>query len=135
MNGMNEKAPESHECERKLRLQRQREQRRARLARETKEQRQRRLQLRREETDVVSKVVGLKKQARKHRSDSKPSASEMAAYVSAKQPNKGLAGYWIKAKVMLAAMKMKRQQRRNQRYKTEYLHNQQLRLQRRCGQR
>ena len=70
MNGMNEKAPESHECERKLRLQRQREQRRARLARETKEQRQRRLQLRREETDVVSKVVGLKKQARKHRSDS-----------------------------------------------------------------
>ena len=62
---------------------------------------------------VVSKVVGLK-QARKHRSDSKPSDREMSVDVSIKQSNKGLVGFWIKAKVMLAAMKMKQQQRRNQ---------------------
>ena len=32
MNEMNEKTPESHECKRELRLQKQREQREARLA-------------------------------------------------------------------------------------------------------
>ena len=51
MNGMNEKTPESHECKRQRkrqrRLQKQREQRRTRLACEKKEQRQRRLQERR----------------------------------------------------------------------------------------
>ena len=45
--------------------------------------------------------------------------------------DEGLAGYWINAKVMLATMKMKQQQQRNQRQK--YMHNQQLRIQRRCG--
>ena len=39
----------------------------------------------------------------------------------------------IKAKVMLAAMKMEQQQRRNQRH--EHLYNKQHRLQRRCEQR
>ena len=68
----------------------------------------------------------------RNKPDSKPSDSEMPADVSVKQLNKGLAGCWIKAKVMLAAMKMKRQ-RHNQRYKSN-LHNQQLRLQRRCEQ-
>ena len=47
MTDMNEKTPESHECKRQLRLQKQHEQRRARLASETKEQRERRLQLQR----------------------------------------------------------------------------------------
>ena len=37
--------------------------------------------------DMVSKVVGLEKQAWKHRSDSKPNDSEMPAGVSVKQPN------------------------------------------------
>ena len=46
MNGMTEKTPESHECERQ-RVQMQREQRRERLACETKEKRPRRIQLRR----------------------------------------------------------------------------------------
>ena len=45
LTDMNEKTPESHECKCQLRLQKQREQRRARLALETKEQRERRLQL------------------------------------------------------------------------------------------
>ena len=48
MKGVNEKTPESHEYKRQLRLEKQREQSRVRLACETKEQRQRRLQLRRE---------------------------------------------------------------------------------------
>ena len=83
--------------------------------------------------NVVSKVPGLKKQARKRRSDSQLNGREMPVDVSAKYPNKGLAGCWIKAKVMVAAMKMKRQKRRNQRYKTTYVHNQHLRLQRRLS--
>ena len=37
--------------------------------------------------DIVSKVVGLEKQAWKHRSDSEPNDSEMPAGVSVKQPN------------------------------------------------
>ena len=49
---------------------------------------------------------GLKKQARKHRSDSKLNGSEGPADVTLKKPNKRLAGCWITAKVMLAAMKM-----------------------------
>ena len=53
MNGMNEKTPESYECKRQRRLQKQREQRRTTLACGKKEQRtlrlqERRLQLRRE---------------------------------------------------------------------------------------
>ena len=76
--------------------------------------------------NVVSKVPGLKKQAKKHRSDSKLNGSDMPADVSAKYPNKGLARCWIKAKVMVAAMKMKRQKRRNRRYKITYVHNQHL---------
>ena len=48
MTEMNEKTPESYEWKRQLRLQKQREQRRAGLASETKEQRERRLQLQRE---------------------------------------------------------------------------------------
>ena len=47
MTDMNEKTPEYHECKRQLRLQKQHEQRGARLASETKEQRERRLQLQR----------------------------------------------------------------------------------------
>ena len=56
--------------------------------------------------NVVSKVAGPKKEARKHRSDSKPSDSETPADFSVKQTSKRLAGCCIKAKVMLAAMKM-----------------------------
>ena len=89
MDGMNEKTPESHEHKRQLRLQKQREQSRARLACETKEQRTSE-GVKRE--NVVSKVVLLKKQARKHRSDSKLDGSEIPADVSVKQLNKGLAG-------------------------------------------
>ena len=48
MNGLNEKTPEAHEFRRKVRLQKQREQSRARLACETKEQLERRLHFRRE---------------------------------------------------------------------------------------
>ena len=44
MNVMNEKTAESDECKRQRRLQKQREQRRTRLACDKKEQRQRRLQ-------------------------------------------------------------------------------------------
>ena len=52
---------------------------------------------------VVSKVVELrKKEARKHRSDSKPNDSEMPVDISVKQPNKGLTGYWI---IVLGVMK------------------------------
>ena len=91
----------------------------ARLASETKEQRERRLQLRRavKHENVVSKVVVLNKQVRKHRS-SKLNSSEMPADVSVKQPHTRLAGCWIKAKLMFAAMKMKQQQFGNQRQST-----------------
>ena len=41
---------------------------------------------------VVSKIVGLKKKARKHRSDSKLNGREVPADISVKQPNKVLAG-------------------------------------------
>ena len=57
---------------------------RARLASETKEEREQRL----EHENVVSKVFGLNKQVRKHRSDSKLNDSEMPADVSVKHPNK-----------------------------------------------
>ena len=49
---------------------------------------------------------GLKKQARKHRSSPKLNSSKVAADISVKQPNKLLAGCWINAKVMFAAMQM-----------------------------
>ena len=62
MNVGNEETPESHAGKCQLRLQK------------------RRVQLRREEN------VGLKKQARKHKSNSKPSDSEMPAEVSIQQP-------------------------------------------------
>ena len=61
----------------------------------------------------------LKKQSKKHRSDSKLNRSEVPADVRIKQPNKQLAGCWIKTKVM---------------HWQKYLHNQQLRIQRRCKQ-
>ena len=48
MNEMDEKTPESLECKHQFRLQKQHEQRRARLASETKEEGERRLQLRHE---------------------------------------------------------------------------------------
>ena len=48
MNEMDERTPESLECKRQFRLQKQHEQRRARLASETKEEGERRLQLRHE---------------------------------------------------------------------------------------
>ena len=51
-------------------------------------------------TNVVSKVAGLKKEARKHRNDWKPNDRDIPADFNVKQPNKGLAGCWIKAKVM-----------------------------------
>ena len=74
----------------------------------------------------------LKKQARKHRSDPKLNDSEMPADISVKEPKKGPAGCCIKEQVlMLAIIKIKHQKRRHQRQK-EYLHNKELRLQRRC---
>ena len=94
MNGMNEKTPESHECKRQRRRQKQREQRGTRLACEKKEQRtlrlqERRLQLRREARKRREESRrGLKKQNRKNRSDSKLNGSEVPAGVSVKQPNK-----------------------------------------------
>ena len=60
------------------------------------------------------KSLGWRKKARKHRSDSKLNSSEMLADVSVKEPNKRLAGCWIKAKAMFAAMKMKQEQQRNE---------------------
>ena len=56
--------------------------------------------------DMVSKVVGLEKQAWKHRSDSKPNDSEMPAGVSVKQPNTELIN--VKFRI-LAAMNKERQ--------------------------
>ena len=79
-----------------------------------------------------SKVVRLNKQVGKQRSDSKLNSSDMPADFSVKQPNTRLECCWIKAKLMLATMKMKQQQFGNQRQK--YLHNQNLRIQRRCDQ-
>ena len=65
--------------------------------------------------NVVSIVMGLKKQARKYRRNSDLNGSEIPADVSVKHPNKRLPACWIKVKVMLAAMKMKPEQpRRNQ---------------------
>ena len=65
MNGLNEKTPESHECKRKVRLQKQVEQNRAKLACETKEQLQREArkggeQSRRAETsqEVQKRLIG-----------------------------------------------------------------------------
>ena len=54
----------------------------------------------------------------------------MPADVSDKQPKKVLTGCWDQANVMLAAIIVKQQQRCNQQH--EYLHNQQLHIQRRC---
>ena len=92
MNGIEEISPESHEHKRQLLLQKRREQSRARLASETKVRNANEgsnSAVKRE--NVVSKVDGLKKQARKHRSGSKPNDSEMSADFSVKQTNKRLA--------------------------------------------
>ena len=62
---------------------------------------------------ILFRPLGLKKKARKHRSNSKLNGSDVQADVSVKQPNKVLAGCWIKSKVMLATMKMKQQQQRD----------------------
>ena len=70
---------------------------------------------------------GLKKQTRKQRSDSKLNGSEVPAEVSVKQPNKRLAGCWIKAKVMLGAMKIIKTTTTTQTATKVLLHNQQLR--------
>ena len=93
MNGLNEKTPESHECKRQLSSLNQVEQdfpvrQKSNASEGCKSA-----------VIVKRKVVRLTKQARNHRSDSKPNDSEMPADVSVKQPNKGLSGYWIKAKV------------------------------------
>ena len=48
---------------------------------------------------LMSRVVGPKKQARKHRSDSNPNDSEMPAELSVKAPNIELAGCMFKTKV------------------------------------
>ena len=64
------------------------------------------VQLRRREAQKGHEQ-GLKKKARNHRSDSKLNGSEVQADVSVKQPNKRLTDHMIKAKAMLAAMKMK----------------------------
>ena len=77
MDVVNKETLELHEGKCQLRLQKSREQRRARIAPEAKEQRERKLRLHREQKGV-SKVVGLKKKARKHKSDSNPSSSEMS---------------------------------------------------------
>ena len=124
INGRNETTPESHECKWQCRLQKLREQWRRWLACEKKEQCQRRLQLRVIRLQLCQEAqkcreqsrCGLKKQARNHRSDSKLNGRWAPADVSIKQPNKRLAGCWIKAKVMLAVMKQ--QQRHNQRQST-----------------
>ena len=137
MNRMNKKTPESHECKQQRRLQKQHAQRQTRLACGPKEQcqqrpKERRLQLHCEaQKHCEQSRRRLKKQTRKHRSDSRLNGSEMPADVSVKQPNKRLAGCCqIKAKVMclLPWKWFKQQQRRNQQQK--YLHNQQLHLQR-----
>ena len=99
-----------------------------RLACEKKEQRQRRLQLRREarkRREQTRRRLKKKKQEPQKRLEAQRKRGP--AHVSFKQPNK-VAGYWIKATVML--MKMKPEQQRNQRQK--YMHNQQFRIQRRC---
>ena len=108
MNGTEEKSPESHEHKRQLRLQKQREQSRARLPlwNKLKSNANEGSNCTLKHENVVSTVAGLKKEARKHRSDSTQNDSEMPADFSVKQPSKRLAGCWIKAKVMLAAMKM-----------------------------
>ena len=50
--------------------------------------------------NVVSKVFGLNKRVRKHRSDSKPNEQRDASRRQCQtEPNKELAGCWIKAKV------------------------------------
>ena len=56
--------------------------------------------------NVVKKVFGQMKQAKKHRSDPKLNGSEMQADISVKQPKEGLAGCWIKAKKMLSIIKL-----------------------------
>ena len=57
MNGMNEKTPESHECKSQLRVQKQREQSRARLACETKERAKASTPLTVKRLNVVSEVI------------------------------------------------------------------------------
>ena len=106
-----------------------------RLACEKKEQRQRRLQERRLQLRREARKRReqsrrrLKKKNRNRRSDSKLNGSE-GQHMSVSNNRTKVAGYWIKATVMLAAMKMKPEQQRNQRQK--YMHNQQFRIQRRC---
>ena len=88
MNGMNEKTQESHECKRQHRLQKQHEQKREGLACETlKSNVNEGWNSAVKRKNLVSKVTGLKREARKHRSDSKPNDSEIPADVSVKQPN------------------------------------------------
>ena len=82
MNGMNEKTPESHECK---------------VFRSSMNKAEQDMPVRQKSNasegvkreNVFSKVVLLKKQARKHRSDSKLDGSEIPADVSLKQSNKG----------------------------------------------
>ena len=57
MNGMNKKTPEPHECKSQLRVQKQREQSRARLACETKERAKASTPLTVKRLNVVSEVI------------------------------------------------------------------------------
>ena len=122
------KSPESHEKKRQLNLQKRREQIKAEqdLPLKQKSNANEGFNSAVKRENVVSNwVAGLKKEARKHRSDSKPNDSTMPADFSVKQPNKRLSGRWIKAKVMLATMKMiKNQQRRQPATRALILHNQ-----------
>ena len=92
MNGANEETPESHEYKPQLRLQKQFEQSRARLPVRQKRNASEGSNSTVKREKVVSKIVGLKKKARKHRSDSKLNGREVPADISVKQPNKVLPG-------------------------------------------
>ena len=97
---VNDKRPECHECKRHFRLQKEREQKRTREHETKRSSCGRRLQLRREPRKSLWDKEKSQWLVRKHRSDSKLNGSEMPADVSVKQPNKGLAGSWMKTKLV-----------------------------------
>ena len=95
MKGLNEKTPESNECKRKVRLQKQGEQSRARLACETKEQ----LHPETRKGGEQSRLAETGKEVQKRLKGERQRDTSRRQY---KQSNKGLVGFWMKAKVMFA---------------------------------
>ena len=121
MNGMNKKTPEPHECKSQLRVQKQREQSRARLACETKERAKASTPLTVKRLNVVSEVILVTKTGQETQKRLKArrqrDVSRRRCQTAELTRDRRLLGL-KRTKWILAAVSMKEHQRRNQRVLT-----------------